>query len=111
MTEFEVYWILKLDSIRGLLGSIGVLLFWVCVISQMLCETVRKSWCIFGAIFGAFLLIIGVMIPSTKELCAIKVIPKVINSPEFATVKKDLGEVYTLGIEHIKTTLSNKEEK
>ena len=71
----------------------------------------RKSLCVFGMSFGVILLIAGIMIPTTKEICAIKVIPKVVNSPEFATIRKDLGEVYTLGMEHIKTTLSNKEEK
>lgn len=111
MTEFDVYWILKLDSIRALLIAAGLMLVWVCIVSHTLCGAMSKSWCIFGMSFGVILLITGVMVPTTKEICAIKVIPKVVNSQEFATIKKDLGEVYTLGMEHIKTTLSNKEEK
>lgn len=111
MSEFDVYWILKLDSIRALLIGACIILVWICIVSHTLCGTMSKSWCIFGTSLGGILLIAGIMVPNTKEMCAIKVIPKVVNSQEFATIKKDLGEVYTLGMEHIKTTLSNKEEK
>ena len=111
MTELDVYWILKLDSIRALLIGLGIILFWICIMFRTFYENMRKSWCIFGMSFGVILFITGVMVPTTKEICAIKVMPKVVNSPEFATIKKDLGEVYTLGMDYIKTTLSNKEEK
>lgn len=113
MSEFDVYWILKLDSIRAMLIFAGIVLVLGCVRAWCVSEDIFKTITpyVLGASFGVILFITGVMIPSTKEMCAIKIVPKIVNSPEFSTVKKDLGEVYTLGMEHIKTTLSNKEKK
>lgn len=106
MTENAIYWITRLDNIRG--ASIVVCL--VCVLLFIFAgflwsngndsfSSAIESWykkralLVFSLALMVFLCGLGTLIfvPSTKEMVAIKLIPMVSNS-EF--VKKELPEEY-----------------
>ena len=94
ITESELYWILKLDDIRDLLTSCTIIL---CIISILLIiMTIAQTY--EGALFDdipwrkiAFarlavyitLIVFSValvLLPSTKQMAAIKAIPAIVNS-------------------------------
>lgn len=54
------------------------------------------------------LLCATVIVPTQKEIAIIYVVPKIINSE---AVKKDLPEIYDLGVNYIKEQLKKEEKK
>lgn len=122
ITESSIYWILKLDEIRGVfvVGSIVVGVF-ACLslfawgIHSM--ETIYdQENCVGGkaarkyffcsAIIAALLSIPVVLIPSTKQMAMIKVIPMIANSEIVGEMSADAKEIYKLGINAIKEQLT-----
>ena len=127
ITESELYWILKLDDIRDLLTSCTIIL---CIISILLIiMTIAQTY--EGALFddipwrkSAFarlavyitLIVFSValvLLPSTKQMAAIKAIPAIVNSDIAKDVPSDVKALYKLGVDTLKEKLaetnSNKE--
>ena len=99
MTWQMVYWITRLDMIRVLMivctvfgggGTLSYIVFWIA--SKVECEEeARKDRKIYKAlrptIYFFFISLMGLtFIPSTKEACAIYLIPKVVNNEEVQKV-------------------------
>jgi hypothetical protein len=92
MTMSQVYWIVKLDAIKDVCGGIGGLLiglvciFWIAYAVVMNTNFDKKSakyffvlaWVSIG--LSPLPFVAKSMVPSTKEMCAIIVVPKVINA-------------------------------
>jgi hypothetical protein len=127
ITESELYWILKLDDIRLLLGlcttplAVASVVLIVMTIAQSETEMYNDSDWRRGrfARLAVYITLIVfsvtlVLLPSTKQMAAIKGIPAIVNSEAAKNVSSDVKELYKLGIDTLKEKLtdtnSNKEK-
>lgn len=107
MSMLQVYWLIKLDAISSIFAWSGaacivVLFVVVCCIGMSLenfGSVGVKARGIYKKVFfviapATFLsLVVSAMIPSTKEMCAIIVIPKVINAASRSEALKQVPEL------------------
>jgi len=124
ITESQMYWLTRMDSLRDLLRMVGALSAVVGIVATVFLIvayistldgdkfsiTLMKSrlfrW--LGPVVSTFALVIGLtyaLVPSTKAYAAIKVIPLLLNSESTATVQKDAGALYNLAVEWAKEQL------
>ena len=124
ITSWELYWILKLDDMRSILGAavfLGVALIVPAVPAIMSVEASDlrsgrgKLVCICTAVLASitFISALGaIFIPSTAQMAAIKLVPTITNT-EFA--KKELpeeaAELYGLLKQYLKENINNGVEK
>ena len=122
ITESQIYWILKLDEIRGVfvigLIAVGVfsclsLIAWgfQSIDASFDQENIERSkaarkYFFRSAIIAALLSIPTSLIPSTKQMAMIKVIPMIANSEIVGEMSADAKEIYKLGINAIKEQLT-----
>ncbi len=124
ITESYMYWILKLDDIRGFVfvsGMLGVLAV-VAFLTFFLAAKIGKGdfcddhvhvrrmcgWsCVATTILTLLLHLSYALLPTTKQMAMIKVIPVIANSKEVEVVSKDAKELYTLVVEEIRNRLIN----
>ena len=121
ITESSIYWILKLDDIRTLFGvltfalgivSFASLLTWAINSPEgsRIADSAKKfllislSSCMLCAATVTFM-------PSTKQMAAIKVLPKIVNSEIVGEVSADVKEIYRMGVAAIKEALSENREQ
>ena len=128
MTANEIYWILKLDDIQGVLIFLTVLVGIYCLImavnwgftkgmaynyddkkGEKTAAFCTKQFFITVSVF-VVLLLIGTLIPSTKQMAAIKVIPAIANSEIVGAMPNDAKELYRMGVNAIKEQLTGKEQ-
>ena len=126
ITASEIYWILKLDDIQGLLILLTVLVGVYCLIMAVILgltkgvayddkkeeKTVKfcaKQIFITVPVF-VVLLLIGTLIPSTKQMAAIKVFPAIANSEIVGEMPNDAKELHRMGVNAIKEQLTGKEQ-
>jgi dihydroorotase-like cyclic amidohydrolase len=121
ITSTEMYWLLKLDDIRGLFIAVAVftaIAGGITTIARMvmcgplsedtdesLQSRVRKAsnlTLIAAFVFG----MIATFLPSTKQYAAIKVIPLILNSDALKQVAADASDLYSLGIKGLKEALT-----
>ena len=120
ITASEIYWILKLDDIRVMLfvfiGCFGIFAF-ISVAGWGIhaefhndtADSCKKGF-FYSACLALLLAIPATMLPSTKQMATIKVIPMIANSQAIQTMSNDAKEIYTLGIKAIKEQLTGKEQ-
>lgn len=120
ITESSIYWILKLDDIRGAAVLFTVLSVIVFVIS--LCAFAAlyiggdedDAYLIKGAFRTAAMLLVWLIInvaviafiPSTKQMAMIKVLPAIANSEVVGELSADAKEIYKMGIQAIKEQIT-----
>lgn len=115
MSTFEVYLWLKLDDfiafllICGLLGTIIIPLIYLFV-SDSTGEYKHKKKVILATMFFLMFIMIGFLMPSTKQAAAIYVMPKILTENNINTLNEDAKEIYNLGIETIKNELKQEEK-
>lgn len=120
ITESTVYWILKLDDLRAMCLLVGLLsglavaisfIMWQCAVSVDDNPKAPRSVCLKA--FAVFMLcgIVGLLLPSTKQMAMIKIIPMLANSEVVSNLPKDANDLYKLGIEAIKEQLTRKDDK
>lgn len=124
ITESYMYWILKLDDIRdfvfasGMIISFAALAFLIFFLASTIakdefCKDYKRvsrlcGWlCVATIILTLFLHLSHALLPTTKQMAMIKVIPAIANSEEVAMLSKDAKELYKLGVEAIRTRLIN----
>lgn len=128
ITESELYWILKLDDIRSLLTGCTIVLSIISIV--LIIMTIVQTYdveplfedsdwrrSIFARLAVYITLIVFsislVLVPSTKQMAAIKAIPVIVNSDIAKDVSSDTKELYKLGVSALKEKLaethSNKE--
>ena len=122
ITESCMYWILKLDDIREFSFALGVISSFAAVaflIFFLVSKIGKDEFCSdhvqVGRICGRlgvvtttltlFLHLSYVLLPATKQMAMIKVIPAIANSEEVKVVSKDAKELYKLGVDAIRTRL------
>lgn len=118
ITESTVYWITRLDAIHRLL-CLPIALCVIGIIAIVLCQAVLRDPLLSGSVedekrrsgianrilFRGTPLCVAVLLllaagkaflPTTKEMCAIKVIPAMVNNEKMQTVG---GEIYNVALE------------
>ena len=121
ITTAQMYWLTRLDSVHSLLSGILVVtciaLGILSVIATFVSDTeedrrkaafARRIW-LSAALISLTAGIIQVFTPTTKEMAAIIVVPKIANS-QLVTEKipQELSELYTLAKQYMVATLTEK---
>ena len=118
MTQTEIYWILQMDAIQGTAMLIG-LLFGIGSFSgialSIAYSVLERDGYVWLLVFP-FTLILALsfltcLIPSTKTLAAVYLIPKIAESKGFETFSKDSQAIYKLAMERVKDILEPKLDK
>ena len=101
ISPWTIYWITRLDALRDVLQSISALSVIIAAVTLffMVMIKIDESWDEWGKFCTAFfipsliLLIISgigyVAMPSTKEACAIYIIPKIVNNEQVQQVPEN----------------------
>lgn len=124
ITTAQMYWLTRLDSVHSLLSGILVvtcialgILSVIAGIATFVSDTeedrrkaafARRIW-LSAALISLTAGIIQVFTPTTKEMAAIIVVPKIANS-QLVTEKipQELSELYTLAKQYMVATLTEK---
>lgn len=119
ITSWDIYWITRLDSICLFIGFLDVALLIFLIFFPMIAdlslnfEPIRivKYEGFFAFIF-LLLCLCGVFIPSTKEVVAIYLIPKIANNEQMQKIPDNAAKLLNAKMEEwINETLVEKKEK
>jgi len=139
ISAWTIYWFIKLDSIISLCGTFGAIsmVLFLCMLcgiavcalnkSQYACgyfknEEKAEIWGVYAkywtkmskrcAIIPFLFIILSNMLPSTKEMATIYVIPKIANSTFVnETLPAEMKDIYGMAKDWMKTTLKTEETK
>lgn len=93
ITSTQLYWITRLDGISTTAGTIciliGIALFLMILINIQDNFIKFKCWLVVSITLVLFLLIV-IFVPTTKEMAAILILPKILNSQ---TANKAINEL------------------
>lgn len=118
ITESTMYWILKLDDIikaLGVIAGISIILGSIAIVAWMalmsddkrnLAKYPRMYFFICLTVLIS-IMVIRPLIPSTRQMAMIKVVPIITNSEIVSEMKGDAKELYRMGIDAIKEQLTN----
>jgi fumarate reductase subunit C len=118
ITESQIYWITRLDYFRrftGLGGSILVVFtgFFLAISIAALMDGEKVKWLVklltTVVTIGLISLIASLFIPTTKEMCAIKLIPLMSKDEQVQTLPKKFVNLADEWIEELRP--DNKTEK
>lgn len=113
MTMWQVYWLTRLDCFHHLLFFIALTAFivsitcWGAYLASEFKEVLAKK---IGFVSTMFLIFSGLffcLLPNTKEMCFIYVVPKIANSELIKNMGEHGIEIEKLAADYIKTKLSN----
>lgn len=124
ITESQIYWILKLDTIVAIFVALLILtaiLFFVIFVTWVVEKTstyyedeqqIKKNNflknCLIVLINIFVVSLLGtIFIPTTEQMAMIKVVPVIANSEIIGNMSKDGKEIYQLGVDAIKKKLSD----
>lgn len=127
MSAFDLYIILKLDNIIAFFGVTAMCFFGFSIVNLIIwgvnSDATHTNWnseiiaknCKKRAYtsfpIAVLLFLIAIVLPSTKEMAIIKVVPIIAKSEALHKVTGDAKELYDLGIEAAKGCLKNITEK
>ena len=113
ITESTIYWITRLDGINV---ALGVLLAVTTVMGSLVCliGSLEEEWAFirrFAPKAVAITLVLTlalVFIPTTKEICAIKVIPVIVNDDSVQKIPGDIAELAHEWLEELRPVRKGK---
>lgn len=114
ITSWDIYWLTKLDSLQGAFVLFSVffglmLAAFVCFMEDI--EGYKKTKIAFIIMF-VFFLMGSVFIPTSKEMAAIYLIPKISNNTGFQKVPENLVKLLNSKMEAwMEETLKEKKDK
>ena len=121
ITTSEMYWLTRLDDINCALGLFsilgGVATFLLYVVGAFeyadAPDRRRQVWQIAGRALSSVILalIVGTFIPTTKEMAAILVIPKIVNNEKVQDAGNKLYDLAVEWLEALKPEKNTKEAK
>ena len=122
ITEGMIFWILKLDDLRLLFMIVSlssVLIFAVTAVvwglqadeGKIKASLTAKSICKKSLVSSVVCGFLAVILPSTKQMAMIKVIPMVVNSEIVHTMSNDAKQIYELAINALKEKLIIEDKK
>jgi len=113
ITEAQMYWLTRLDEIKTAVVGIGVISILICAVALTFSCIIRfddkdKRATKFvissaiGLLFSALLLSLHIFVPTTKQMCAIKIIPMITNDEQVQEIPNKLVELADEWIEELK---------
>lgn len=121
MTSWQVYWWLKLDGFKDFFATVAFFSFFTAIITfiiykGMSCseyEDTREQACKLKSykIFAIILIISTILyyiLPSTKQMATIYILPKIANSEIAKELPDDLKDMYDMAKEYLKDKFSDK---
>ena len=119
LTPMQLYWIIKLDTFCGLFTGFAVIfgiLTIVCITGAIITfcdgdEKYSRIWKKFVKYIASFFIIflsIAVFLPTTKEMAAIMILPKIINNEKVQEIPQrllDLGLEWLNELKPVKQTI------
>lgn len=100
ITPMQMYWLVTLDGIVAMFTVFTVMgiifvIAWMCYISET-GNSDAKWFPLTSIVFAALSLVAAVFVPTTKQMAAIIIVPKIANSEKVQTVGNKL---YDLAVE------------
>ena len=126
ITPAEMYWLLKLDDIRGIIIAVAIISLLVTIVIGALCfifngpgyeetsEKDRNTYIRRSIVSFIITIVIGLSaaaMPSTKQYAAIKVVPLIVNSDAAKKIATDASDIYSMGIKALKEVLTDDSSK
>lgn len=119
ISGWSVYWLLQLDAIRTffevftVFGGFG---FIIAVAALVTAPTeghrdIVKPFVVLGTILLPVILAGVVLIPTTKTMAAILIVPRLATAENLQTVSKDTGDLYKLAMQRLKDALGEETAK
>lgn len=110
ITTMQMYWLVILDNVVGVSIGLAILSFAVFVFAGIgaTVEDLSKWPAIVSVCVGLLALVTLMFVPSTKQMAAIIVVPKIANSEKVQTVGNQL---YDLAVEWMEELRPKKEQK
>lgn len=123
----ELYWVLKLDAIESFfcwLGGLATAFFTLASIISLVCylideimenskgiQTTKKIFKRFALALAVALLVLGIgkLIPTTKQMAAIIILPKIATQENVEALTGEAKEIYTLAKDCLKKLTETKE--
>lgn len=103
ITTWQMYWLTILDSISIGLIVVGIAL----IIVGLFFAQETDGWSSIAAIAGILLFIIDCFIPSTKQMAAILIIPKIVNNAKVQEIPDKLLSLAEAWMEELKPSKEN----
>lgn len=117
ITPIGMYWLVKLDDICFLHGILFVMsIIWTLIhgvrwidwsIEKEHNTTTAPKMCAWGVAVAILVATVATFIPSTKQMAAILIVPKIANSEKVQTIG---NKVYDLAVEWMEELKPNKKE-
>ena len=122
MNPWTVYWLFKLDDIQAFLLLPMALSIANIVWSVMSSddwnnsnekndENRRRKMKMPLLYLGIFCVFLSVIIPSTKTIAAIIVLPRIASAENLNTLSRDAGDIYTLAMSKLKDVIGEQAAK
>ena len=127
MNAFQIYCLLKLDAVSCLFGVLGILmLIYVGAVilfcgvfadenkidfSEYYNTRTKKAKPVLIGILGSIILLIGILMPSTKEMATIIIVPKIINNEEIQKIPNKMIDLANEWLDELKPNKAEKVEK
>lgn len=124
ITETEMYWLTRLDNIRD--AAVGILILWALVtaavsIVSIICggwPDTEKEKCV-AQILRRFIVVpvwailccliaTLIFVPTTKEMCAIKAIPMIVNNEQVQELPNKVVDLANDWIDELKPNKNSK---
>lgn len=109
MTTMQMYWLVTLDNIIGVLRVIVIICGLLPILEVPLLSVMGKEEQIFSfakKLFGvaAAALLFLIFVPNTKQMAAIIVVPKIANSEKVQTIGNKIYDLAVEWMEELKPT-------
>lgn len=126
MTAWQTYWLFTLDGIKEWTAAPAIICLLIIIASMIAvtapaivqeeeaCEAVFKWNCRYWPWLIPTLLVfslLSTLIPSTKTMAAIIVLPRIASADNLDTVSKDAGDIYKLAMVRLKDAIGEPEAK
>lgn len=118
ITETEMYWLTRLTSLKdgaiGIGAGVMILFGTICVISffawNLEASDYGKKWFKLSIpifMLGGLIALSNILIPTTKEMCAIKAVPMIVNNNQVQELPNKVVELANEWIEELKPNKSS----
>jgi len=127
MNAFQIYCLLKLDALSHLFGVLGTLMLLYAAGVMLFCGIsasenmidyseyynthAKKTKPVLIGILGSIILLIGILMPSTKEMSAIIIVPKIVNNEEIQKIPNKIIGIANEWLDELKPNKAEKVEK
>lgn len=120
ISAWDIYWLLMLDNFHGgtlfLLSALSTLLLFVGLVMSIDTDLkdlrpAGKKILIAASVGLSLCFFIGLFLPTTKQMAAIIVAPKIINNESVQKIPADLLEILGLSMDAVKKELKDVAKK